>query len=149
MIPIRRKARQVAMQILYQFDTQKSLPSPEELHHQMRAFFGHFETPVDSQLFCSELVSFTILNIKEIDEWIEKHLKDWKLERLNSIDRAILRIGIAELKYFKDIPIEVTIDESIELAKEYGSEESYRFVNGVLDAVSKIESIRKGKNGGV
>jgi len=137
MTSIRRKARQVAMQILYQFEYDLASNQPAELAAQIRGFFGHFQTPDESQSFCADLVSQAVLHKEEIDQLISSHLKNWKMERLNPIDRAILRVSIAELKYIRDIPSTVTIDEAVELAKSYGSEESYRFINGVMDAIAK------------
>ncbi len=73
----------------------------------------------------------------EIDDLIAHHASNWRIERLNVIDRNILRIGIAELRWIADVPPKVAIHEALKLAKKYGSDESPRFVNGVLDAVFK------------
>ena len=78
--------------------------------------------------------------INEIDEVISKYLKNWTLDRLSVTDRNILRLGTYELLYVMDVPIEVTIDEMIELGKEYGTENSGKFVNGVLDRIAKEET---------
>ncbi|OOC35777.1 antitermination protein NusB [Thermosipho melanesiensis] len=79
-------------------------------------------------------------NIDVIDEIISKYLKNWTLERLSVTDRNILRLGTYELIYVDDIPIEVTLDEMIELGKTYGTENSGKFVNGVLDKIAKAEA---------
>ncbi len=76
-------------------------------------------------------------NLKRIDEVISSKLENWKFDRLSSVDRNILRLGTYELLYEKDVPIEVTLDEMIEMAKKYGTENSGKFVNGVLDRISK------------
>jgi N utilization substance protein B len=76
-------------------------------------------------------------NLGGIDALLEETMPNWKLERLDAIDRNILRIGIAELLYADEIPPKVAIHEAIRLAGRYGSEESSRFVNGVLDAVHR------------
>ncbi|HPE36967.1 MAG TPA: transcription antitermination factor NusB, partial [Spirochaetales bacterium] len=78
-----------------------------------------------------------IENIDAIDAAIKKHLEHWSFERLKRVDLAILRMSVYALMYQRDIPVQISIDEAIEIAKEFGSEESYRFVNGVLDAVWK------------
>lgn len=72
----------------------------------------------------------------EIDALIRRHLENWRLERLTAIDRNILRIGVAELLRADDVPAAVAIHEALQLARKYGSAESARFVNGVLDAVA-------------
>ena len=76
-------------------------------------------------------------NLKEIDNIISQYLENWTLDRLSSVDRNVLRLGTYELLYEADVPIEVTIDEAIEIAKKYGTENSGKFVNGVLDKIAK------------
>ncbi len=87
--------------------------------------------------FSRLLLAGTVEHIEEVDQAIERHLVHWKLERLAKVDLAILRLGAYSLMFQTDIPASVTIDEAVELAREYGSDESYRFVNGVLDAIRK------------
>lgn len=76
-------------------------------------------------------------NLKEIDNIISQYLENWTLDRLSSVDRNVLRLGTYELLYEADVPIEVTIDEAIEIVKKYGTENSGKFVNGVLDRIAK------------
>ena len=87
--------------------------------------------------FTQELSRKTFSNLREIDEIIRKITENWEFKRIAIIDRNILRFSICELLYFKEIPIKVTIDEAIEIAKKYSTEESGRFVNGILDQVAK------------
>lgn len=87
--------------------------------------------------FARLLVMGTLEHIEEIDEVLKKRLEHWDFTRLGKVDLAILRISIYALLFQKDIPASVTIDEAIDLAKHYGSEDSYRFVNGVLDGVRR------------
>lgn len=83
----------------------------------------------------------TIEKLTEIDEQIKTQLEHWDFSRLNKVDQAILRIGVYSLLFQKDIPASVTIDEAVEISKGYGTDESYRFINGVLDGIRKnIES---------
>ena len=77
---------------------------------------------------------------KAVDAAIKSHLQNWSFERLKRVDLAVLRLGAYSLLYQRDIPAQITIDEAIEIVKEYGSEDSYRFVNGVLDGIWKTES---------
>jgi N utilization substance protein B len=79
----------------------------------------------------------TIEKLTEIDEQIKTQLEHWDFSRLNKVDQAILRIGVYSLLFQKDIPASVTIDEAVDISKEYGTDESYRFINGVLDGIRK------------
>lgn len=93
----------------------------------------------DSQIFLfpKMLVLGTVENIETIDTVISKNLENWTLERINSVDKAILRISVYSLLYQKDIPAPIIIDEAINLAKEFGTDDSYKFVNAVLDSIKK------------
>jgi len=76
-------------------------------------------------------------NARLIDQVISQHLENWSIDSLASVDRNVLRLGTYELLFEMDIPIEVTIDEAVEIAKRYGTENSGKFVNGVLDKIAK------------
>lgn len=88
-------------------------------------------------LFSKMMVLGTVENIKEIDKCIQDNLNNWVLERVNSVDKAILRLSVYSLLYQKDIPSAVVIDEAINLAKDFGTDDSYKFVNAVLDSIKK------------
>ena len=79
-------------------------------------------------------------NVDEIDRTLRRYLDNWSLDRLSRVDRAVLRLGAAELLYCEDIPPKVAIQEAIHLAEAYGGDESPRFVNGVLDALFKSQA---------
>jgi N utilization substance protein B len=87
--------------------------------------------------FARLIAGGTIEKLTEIDKQIKTQLEHWDFSRLNKVDQAILRIGVYSLLYQKDIPASVTIDEAVDISKEYGTDESYRFVNGVLDGIRK------------
>lgn len=91
----------------------------------------------ETLFFARYIVQGTLENIEEIDEKIKRQLEHWDFDRLGRVDLSILRISIYSMIYQKDIPATVTIDEAIDMAKKYSSEESYRFINGVLDGVRK------------
>jgi N utilization substance protein B len=95
--------------------------------------------PVDeeTQGFAQSLVVETVRNQAQIDSLISETAKNWDLERIAIIDKNILRFAIAELLYFPDIPMKVTIDEAIEIAKKFSTPDSSRFVNGILDKIAK------------
>lgn len=128
----RRHARIAAFQTLYAW---------EESHSDTEALFGFdwLDKKLDEQamVFASLIIGGTLENIKSIDDQIRLHLKNWSFERLSRVDLAILRTSTYALLYQKDIPSSVTIDEAVEIAKKFGSPESYRFVNGVLDGIRK------------
>jgi len=87
--------------------------------------------------YLATLLAILSESLPEIDATLRRHLSNWRLERLSAIDRGILRIGAAELLFRADVPSAVAIHEAIQLAQRYGSSDSGRFVNGVLDAVAK------------
>jgi N utilization substance protein B len=91
----------------------------------------------DEHVFASLLIAGTLENMEEIDNKIRTNLRKWSFDRLARVDLAILRTSTYSLLYQKDIPSSVTIDEAVEIAKQFGTPESYRFVNGVLDGILK------------
>ena len=92
-------------------------------------------------VFSRLLVTGTTENISAVDSMIGKHLQNWELSRLNRVDLAVLRMSVYTLMFQTDMPPSIVIDEAIEISREFGTNDSYRFVNGVLDGV--LNSIRK------
>jgi len=132
----RRKARIVAFQALYAWDA-SSMEFDELLSFSWLGEDSAASTDEELKTFAGLIVSGTIENIDTIDSDIKKHLEHWAFERLKKVDLAIRRVSVYSLIFQTDIPAQITIDEAIEIAKEYGAEDSYRFINGVLDAVWK------------
>ena len=132
----RRKARVLALQALFSWDYTSQSGSElcrfEWLDDERRANYEE-----DTLMFARLIVQGSLENIEEIDKKIKEQLEHWDFSRLARVDLAILRFSIYGLLYQQDIPFSVTIDEAIDIAKQYGSGESYRFVNGVLDGVRK------------
>ncbi len=129
----RRKARIYAMQALYSWDVGRP-PRDELLEFSwLDPQPGREETLAFSRL----LVSGALEHMEEVDAQIRDHLDHWKIERLAKVDLAILRLATYSLLFQRDIPASITIDEAVGLAREFGADESYRFVNGVLDAIRK------------
>ncbi len=87
--------------------------------------------------FAKLMIVGTIEQIDVVDSMIRRHLQHWSFERLRKVDVAILRVGTYSILYQDDIPPQISIDEAIEIAKEYSGEDSYRFINGVLDGIRK------------
>lgn len=132
----RRKGRIIAFQALYSFDIAfreiDELFTFSWIDKERRGRLKE-ETLAFSRL----LVKGTIENLPVIDEKIKEHLEHWDFSRLLRVDLAILRMSVFCLLYQPDIPATVTIDEAVDIAKEFGTDESYRFINGVLDSIKK------------
>lgn len=129
----RRKAREVVLEALYCYEIRGDTDI-SEIFPDCRDMHGLDD---GSARFAEALLRKTIENMEKLDSEIAAHIKNWDMNRLATVDKNIIRLGLSELFFFPDIPKKVSIDEAIELAKTYGSAESGRFVNGVLDAVSK------------
>jgi N utilization substance protein B len=95
--------------------------------------------------FTRILIAGVIENIKEIDKKIRSALRNWDFSRLKRVDLAILRLGVYSLLFQEDIPSSVTIEEAVKLSIDYGTDDSFRFVNGVLDSISKNPTSPQGK----
>lgn len=121
----RREARERALGLLYEAET-RDLPPAEAL--------DGLPVPVDP--YAAELVLGVDEHQDAIDELIRRFARDWKLERMPVIDRAVLRIGIFELRWRTDVPTGVVISEAVELATQYSTDESGRFVNGMLSRIA-------------
>lgn len=138
----RTKAREFAMQALCQLDVQANLNNDptfkkEDIFPMLRLFFReNSEDPLVLQL-AEKWTKESWDYVRACDDLISNAAMRWKLSRLSHVDRAILRLSVYQLKYCEDIPPKVVINEAIEMAKKYSTEQSPRFVNGVLDAVLK------------
>jgi N utilization substance protein B len=129
----RREAREVVLESLYCYEIRGDT-SIDEIFEYCREMHQLDDESAD---FAKSLLTKTIENLDQLDREIVAHVKNWDMNRLAITDKNVLRLGLAELFFFPDIPKKVSIDEAIELAKTYGSAESGRFVNGVLDALNK------------
>jgi transcription antitermination protein NusB len=134
----RRKARILAFQALYAWD---SSGGKAEGILDFDWLGGDKRETLDEDVssFARLIIAGTLESIDAVDTAIRTHLQNWSFERLKRVDLAVLRIGAYSLLFQRDIPAQITIDEAIEIAKEYGSEDSYRFINGVLDGIWKSE----------
>jgi N utilization substance protein B len=133
---LRRKAREYALQMLFQWEM-----SGQEPWRVESLFWKNVKAEKDTRSFANRLLEGAVASIKECDALIEKHATNWRLDRLAAIDRALLRLAIHELRE-GETPFKVVIHEAVELAKKYSSDEAPAFVNGVLDAVQKSLATR-------
>ena len=136
----RRKGRILAFQSLYCYELNE--PSAKEHVREILEFPWIDERTAakynqESLDFGRLIAKGTIENISEIDGSIKEQLEHWDFSRLNKVDQAILRISVYSLLFQTEIPPSVTIDEAVDIAKEFGTDDSYRFINGVLDGVRK------------
>ena len=143
----RRKGRILAFQTLYAYElcsvgsfegrSRENEAEGESLEFSWIDDSNRERINQESIDFARLIAAGTIQNLTEIDGQIKTQLEHWDFSRINKVDQALLRIGVYSLLFQKDIPASVTIDEAVDISKEYGTDESYRFVNGVLDGIRK------------
>ena len=141
----RQRAREIAFQFLYRLDDEALKPSPNTLEKDFKIHAEHFVTPKESYEFAYRLVKEVTYNLEAIDALITKYAENWRIERLGTVDRSFMRMGVAELLYFKDVPAAVTLNEVVELSKYFGEAETPAFLNGILDPISKESEAVEGK----
>jgi N utilization substance protein B len=126
----RRKSREFALQVLYQLNLSK-----QDAVTALTQFQEHFRSSGEGDAFQKRLVLGVLDHCSDLDRLIERYSEHWCLDRINLIERNILRMAIFELLYCEEIPPKVTINEAIDLGKRYGSEDSGSFINGILDRI--------------
>ena len=129
----RRKAREYALQLLFQLDIRKEKPSAAVL----KQFWMEYQPDDEIRDFAEEIIKGTHKHLLKINKLIRECAKNWSLDRMAVVDRNVLRMAVYEILYRMDIPASVTINEAIEIAKKFGTEESGAFVNGILDSVAR------------
>jgi transcription antitermination protein NusB len=134
----RHKAREIAIQVLYEVD---SVNHSSEI--ALKNILSRVEVPEDVAEFSRELVNGVIQHREELDQNIRDFAPAWPLDQISIVDRNILRLAIFEILHDNKIPVKVAINEAVELAKTFGSDNSSRFVNGVLGSVSNLVSNKK------
>ncbi len=130
----RHLSRQIAFQYLYLLDVAHERTSELQSVEQ---YFNHFLVPQDAREHAGRLIRGALASLTELDKTIEAHSDHWKITRMPLVDRNVLRLAVYEATIEKENPQRVVLDEAIELAKQYGSEDSPPFVNGVLDAICR------------
>src|SRR5439155_5728798 len=130
-VSLRSKSRKFAMQILFQWEM-----SPQDPRKLEVKFWKGTAASEDTEKFANQLFEGAVRTVKDLDAVIEKHCDNWRFDRIAAIDRAILRLATHELAVAKT-PARAVINEAVELAKKFSSEDSGAFVNGILYAVHK------------
>jgi N utilization substance protein B len=133
----RKKSREFALQVLYQLNITK-----QDVGTALTQFRENFISDGKADDFIQRLVQGVLEHCPELDRLIEQYSENWRLDRINLVDRNILRMALFELLYCEEIPPKVTINEAIDLGKRFGSEDSGSFINGILDCIQH-EVIRK------
>ena len=128
---LRQKSREYALQMLFQWEMGK-----QELSKVEEGFWKNVSAQKSTMDFANQLFENAAVRAEEIDPIISTHAKNWRIERMPAIDRAILRLAIAELRT-QGTPAKVVINEALELAKKFSSEDAASFINGILDAALK------------
>ena len=136
----RRKSRELALQAFYQ----------EELAGQaglvdFAEFCTHFQVDKKTIPYARKLLQGVHEKRNEINEMIRKYAENWRLERMSVIDRNILRLAVYELNYQDDVPTSVAINEAVEIAKRYSTDDSGSFINGILDGMARVEAAGRRK----
>jgi N utilization substance protein B len=129
----RRKAREYALQMLFQWDI-----THDNIDQVAATFFQNQEeeTPAVAD-FARALVTGTVEHVEDIDRLIQRHADNWRLDRMAVVDRNVLRMATQEFLYGKETPRTVVINEAIEIARRFSTQESPQFINGILDSIKK------------
>lgn len=127
---VRRVARECALQMLYQLDVGKQ--APDQI---VASFWQMDEHPAPVRDFADRLFRGTVARLKEIDVLIQNHAKNWRLRRMAAVDRNILRLAVFEFLSDCRTPGTVVINEALEIAKKFSTQDSAQFVNGILDSI--------------
>jgi transcription antitermination protein NusB len=130
----RRRAREIALQLLYQMEA-----NPVDPREALELFWQGLSASQPIKEFVGRIVEGVHGKREEIDKLLKKHSEHWRLDRMDRVDKSILRMGVFEILFCDDIPARVAMNEAVDLGKKFGAEESGAFINGILDKISKTE----------
>jgi N utilization substance protein B len=136
----RTQCREWALRFLYQADFTEA-----RRREDLERFWSHFHPGEEPPAYLGELAGGAVSHLEELDALIVRYSEHWRLERMTAVDRNLLRLAVYELLYQPDVPAKVVINEAVELAKRYGSENSGAFVNGLLDRIRQALGIGIGE----
>jgi N utilization substance protein B len=132
-VGVRREGRELALQLLYALEL-----NPIKLQDMLQLFRENSNVAMEARNFAEELVTGVAANRAAIDKRIVEKSKNWAITRMDKVDLNILRMSVFELMFCDDIPRNVTINEAIEVAKKFGTEDSPSFINGMLDEIANL-----------
>lgn len=133
----RRQAREAALGFLFQMDAAEKFKFEDLVNPAPQFFLKHFLGEAENADFYLRLVQGTLSSRGLIDQAIQRVSENWKLTRMERVDRSVLRLSVFELFFCPETPTKVIIDEAVEMAKKFGSQESSRFVNALLDRLAQ------------
>lgn len=139
-MPSRRKSREFAMQMLYQWELGGN--TPEQVG---ASFFQECKADPEVETFARELFRGAVDDVKRLDQLIREHATNWRLERIAAVDRGILRLAVYELVHDPETPPHAVINEALEIARRFSDVNSVQFVNGILDSILKTLPARETK----
>lgn len=134
----RKYARESAMKLLYQMEVNSDFTE-----RAVEIFLDSVQFNEGERVYIEDAINTIIPNMQAIDEHIQENIESWDIQRLARVDLSILRIAIYELLYREDIPVQVSINEAIEIAKEFSTEESSKFINGILGGFVRSGTIER------
>ena len=137
----RHLGRIVALHTLYELDFRMGLQEKQlDIDGILRRNIDRYSEVLDDKLFIEELVKGVLEKVSELDATLQPVAPEWPIDQIARIDRSVLRIGLYELTYSKNVPPKVIINEAVELAKSFGSDSSSKFINGVLGTLLKQQT---------
>jgi len=142
MVGQRRKARAIALQVLYELDR-----SQHSLKDVLNRYLSEAELSEENNTFIRNVVGKVTENKEKLDEYIKRFARAWPLEQIPVIDRNILRLAIFEILFDNKVSVKIAINEAVELAKRFGSGGSPKFINGVLGSISSLAKDESGLKG--
>jgi len=131
----RRLARETALQVLYQIDL---TGETENVASAIENWANEFAVSAKNLPFLKQLVIGTLENIEVIDDKIKLFAHDWSIDRMSVVDRNLMRLAVYEMLFCPDIPQKVTVNEASDIAKKFGSDDSSKFINGILDKIMAV-----------
>lgn len=136
---LRRKSRELALQFLFSHDFQERGCAPESMARELDLFCSSFDVGQKAMGYGRQLIEGINAHADDIDRLLADHSHNWRVERMSSVDRNILRIAVFEMRYSQEIPAQVAINEALEIAKRYSLQDSVAFINGILDAIQEAD----------
>jgi transcription antitermination protein NusB len=136
---LRRKSRELALQFLFSHDFQERGCAPESMARELDLFCNSFDVGQKAMGYGRQLIEGINAHADDIDRLLADHSHNWRVERMSSVDRNILRIAVFEMRYSQEIPAQVAINEALEIAKRYSLQDSVAFINGILDAIQAAD----------
>ena len=132
----RRASREIAMKLLYQLELQK-----EDRDEQVKTTLSENDLTDADRKYVIDVVKGVFDNLSYIDKIVENYSKGWKISRISKVDLSILRLSIYEINFREDIPLNVSINEAVELSKKFSGDDAGAFINGILGKVSRVSEV--------